>query len=94
MRRSARVDNNHAEIVRVLRRAQCRVLDLSRVGFGCPDLLVYSPYVDRLLLVEVKDGSKPPSKQALTTAQRAFHSVWHVSIVTCPETALGVVGAV
>jgi hypothetical protein len=43
VRRAAKVDANHGEIVKALRSAGCGVLDLSAVGNGCPDLLVHAP---------------------------------------------------
>lgn len=77
MRRAAKTDANHAEIVAALRQAGCGVLDLSRVGNGCPDLLVHLPsYPWRQALVEVKDGSKPPSARKLTPDQEKFHAEW------------------
>lgn len=39
-RYAAKVDGPHTAIVQALRRVGCQVLDLSRVGHGCPDLLV------------------------------------------------------
>jgi hypothetical protein len=79
MRRAARVDANHAEIVAAFRACGCQVLDLSRVGGGCPDLLVSARGV--LFLVEVKDGTKPPSARRLTSMEAQFHEIWRVEIV-------------
>lgn len=72
------MDANQAEIVRGLRARHHWVLDLSKVGIGCPDLLVWSRTRCRYFLIEIKDGSKPPSKQALTPDQVRFHQ-------SCPE---------
>lgn len=75
MRRAARTDANHAEIVAALRSAGCWVMDLSAVGNGCPDLLVHGPVFPwSLALLEIKDGSKPPSRRALTPEQIKFHA--------------------
>lgn len=80
MRRAAKIDANHREIVNALRRCGAKVLDLSRVGAGCPDLLValrrspHGAFVN--VLVEVKDGALAPSARQLTDAQKAFHSSW------------------
>lgn len=79
IRRAAKKDANHPDIVRGLRQAGCQVLDLGAVGDGCPDLLVKR--AGRLLLMEVKDGSKPPSKQKLTPDQVDFHRLWGDSVV-------------
>lgn len=67
MRRRARVDGSHQAIVRALRQCGWMVWDTSRLGDGFPDLVIARAGV--LRLVEVKDGSKPPSAQALTKAE-------------------------
>ena len=95
MRRAAKVDANQAEIVAALRAAGCGVLDLSKVGNGCPDLLVHAPtYPWRHYLLEVKDGKKPPSERKLTPAQEKFHERWKgwIHFVKSPEEALDAIG--
>jgi hypothetical protein len=97
MRRAAKVDANHAEIVRALRAAGCGVLDLSRVGDGCPDLLVHAPTHPACqfgILLEIKDGNKPPSARKLTPAQLKFHAAWKgfLFVVENVEQALAAVG--
>lgn len=52
MRRRARVDSNHAEIVEALRGMGCSVQSLASVGGGCPDLLV--GFRGRNVLLEIK----------------------------------------
>lgn len=99
VRRAARTDRNQQEIIRVLRDAGCGVLDLSAVGKGCPDLLVHPPaYPDARMafLVEIKDGSKSPSRRTLTPDQEKFHREWKGSIfvVTSPEEALKAAGVI
>ena len=74
MRRAAKRDANHAEIVKALRDIGVEVLDLGAVGNGCPDLLVLCQ--GRLTLLEVKDGNKPPSARTLTDDQKVFHRRW------------------
>lgn len=86
MRRAARLDANHAEIVQAFKEAGCGVLSLAGLGNGVPDLLVVGPDSMRggdlaLFLVEIKDGSKSPSAQALTADQVAFHKDWPVLVV-------------
>lgn len=88
MRRAAKVDKNHAEIVDALRKSGWLVLSLAAVGKGCVDILAYHLARDELKMVEVKDGSKPPSKQKLTPDQVYFHSLWPVTIVRSIEEAL------
>lgn len=90
MRRAARVDGNHKSIVEALRRVGCRVLDLSRVGDGCPDLLVSLPQrgrVPELMLMEVKT-----SRGKMNAAQRIFEADgWPVFVVRSVDDALRLV---
>lgn len=53
-----------------------------------PDLLVGTR--DRNVLLECKDGTKPPSARKLTPAQEAWHQAWRgkVAVVTTPMEAL------
>ena len=93
MRRAARVDANQAAVVSALRAAGARVLSLAKVGDGVPDLLV--GYRGRLMLLEVKDGAKRPSKQRKTALQAQFFEEWAgmpVSLVDGPEAALRALG--
>ncbi len=66
MRYAARIDDNKAEIVAALRSIGAVVYDLKQPV----DLLVMLN--GRLLLVEIKDGSKSPSRRLHTPAQMAF----------------------
>src|SRR5687767_8958362 len=92
MRLRNRRDGNHADIVRELRKAGRRVLDLSRVGGGCADLLV--GWGGGMVLMEVKDGSKPPSARELREGQEEFRRLWvgHVVTVTSVAEALAATG--
>lgn len=94
MRLRGRVDGNQAEVLRALRAAGRSVLVLSRVGHGCPDLLVGWPGGN--LLMEVKDGSKPPSKRRLTPDEAAFAASWRGPrvVVTSVAEALAATGIV
>lgn len=91
MRRAAKVDANQTEIVQALRQIGAVVQSLAAVGNGCPDLLV--GYRNRLFLLEVKDGSKPPSAQKLTPDQVEWHRVWqgHVVVVNGVESAIAAI---
>lgn len=91
MRRAARVDANHAEIVKALRAIGAEVADMSGAGNGFSDLVCL--YLDKVLLVEVKDGQKPPSARKLTPAQVEFAKAWkgHWVCVTSAEDAVNVV---
>lgn len=94
MRRAAKVDANQSVIVKTLRAAGMRVLVLSAVGHGCPDLLVYRPATKVLRLLEVKDGSRPPSERKLTPMEEAFAQLFPVAIVNSEWEALDAMGAI
>ncbi len=68
-----RTDANHAAIMRHLRTLGCSVKDVSMVP-GFVDLVVGTGRVTEL--VEIKDGSKPPSAQKLTPAEERFWLTW------------------
>ena len=92
MRRAARQDANHKEIVKALVGAGAVVCDLSGVGNGCPDILV--GFSGRTFLLEIKDGSKLPSQRKLTEDQVIWHNRWTggtLRIVESIEAALAVI---
>lgn len=74
MRRVAKTDANQPQIVAALRAAGVSVLCLHQIGRGCPDLLLGTPRGN--LLVELKDGTKPPSAQKLTPDEEKFFNSW------------------
>ena len=92
MKYAARVDANQAEIVDTLRKMGCSVQHLHAVGGGVPDLLIGYRGVN--VLLELKDGKKPPSKQKSTDAQVIWHDAWRgqVAVVTSVKEALEAVG--
>lgn len=69
-----RVDVNQREIVKTLRKMGFTVLILSMVGKGCPDILVGA--FGKNILIEIKDGNKPPSGRKLTEHEQIFHDAW------------------
>lgn len=71
-----RTDFNQSRIVERFRSLGCQVFVTSSLGKGFVDLVVKAPYSHRALLVEVKDGSKPPSQQKLTPDEIKFHNDW------------------
>ena len=75
MRRRARVDANQGLVVDYFRKTGCSVAITSALGAGFPDLVVAK--AGRTALVEVKDGSKPPSERQLTPAELSFEGAWH-----------------
>lgn len=76
-----------------LRKAGAEVTSLHQVGGGVPDLLV--SYRNKWYLIEVKDGSKPPSARMLTDDQRKWMVKQHASVwvVNSPAEALDAIGA-
>lgn len=91
MRRAARTDSNQTAIVSALRSIGASVAVTSAVGDGFPDIVV--GYRGSNYLIEIKDGGKPPSAQALTDDQIMFHGSWCgvVYVVNSIEQALTVV---
>ena len=92
-RRAARIDNNQHEIVDALRAVGCNVAITSSLGSGFVDLVVFRPSTGLLRLMEVKDGSKPPSRQRLTPDEEEFarkFPVWVVHDVAEALAAMGV----
>lgn len=78
MRRAAKIDSNQTEIVAAFRKFGCSVLPLHTVGGGCPDICV--GLKKKSVLVEIKDGTKPPSARALTKDEQKFHDEWRGSL--------------
>ncbi len=76
MRRAAKVDANHNEIVQAARAVGCSVWSTAAVGKGFPDLVVACPRTFQNWLIEVKDGSRPPSERKLTPDEQKFHREW------------------
>jgi len=75
MRHRRRVDRNHGQIRDALRALGCVVEDTSDVGRGFPDLVVRTR-AGTVLLVEVKDGEAPPSRQRLSPDEAAMANRW------------------
>ena len=73
MRRAARVDANHAEIVKLFRSIGWQVLDVSQLK-NCCDIVVSK--AGRTIMVEIKDGAKPPSARKLTGGELEFKNRW------------------
>ena len=87
-RRAPRVDANQGEIIAALRDHGASVESLAGQHKGCPDLLV--GWKGKNYLMEVKDGSRPPSGRKLTEMQVVWHSVWEgqVDVVASVDEAL------
>jgi hypothetical protein len=84
MRRRARLDSNHADIVEALRAAGMSVQSLAALGSGAPDILV--GFRGRNHLFEIKDGEKSPSRRALTADEEEWQKNWQGTVRTVTST--------
>ena len=94
MRRDARIDANQPEIVAALRDIGATVEPTHYVGRGFPDIVV--GFRGITYLMEIKDGSKPPSRRRLTVDERDWHDQWRgqVCVVNSADEALKAIGAI
>ena len=67
--RARRVDTNHATVKKAFKKMGCSILDLFRVGDGCPDLLIAVSGVDQLVEVKSENGE-------VEWEQAEFHAEW------------------
>jgi hypothetical protein len=93
MRKHGRTDSNQTAVVDALRKVGASVQSLAAVGGGVPDLLVC--FRGQLCLLEVKDGTLPPSARRLTPDQERWHAAWGgpVRVVNDAWEALRAIGA-
>lgn len=93
MRRDGRIDANQPEIVQALRDVGASVAITSMVGSGFPDIVV--GYRGENYLIEIKDGSKTPSKRKLTTDEQEWHDLWRgtIHIANSVNEVLTIIGA-
>lgn len=93
-RRAARVDANQGDVVDALRAIGCSVALTHAAGGGFPDLVVGVDGIN--LLIEVKDGKKPPSERKLTKDQVLFHAQWRgqIAVVKNVAEALQLIGSI
>lgn len=91
MRRAARVDDNQRQIIDALRKIGATVQPIHQLGKGVPDILV--GFRDRNLVLEIKDGKKPPSARKLTEDEFVWHANWkgQVAVVESVEQAIQIV---
>ncbi len=80
MRRAAKKDLTQNPIAQAFRKLGCTVLDLSRMGESCPDMLVATR--GQTALVEAKTGSK-----GLSEGQQAFCQSWRGKVYTARTVA-------
>lgn len=91
-RRAAKVDDNQASVIKALRKAGAWVQSIGQPW----DLLVFYPRTKTWHVLEVKDGSKPPSAQELSPDQLATLAALRlcgVVLVRNEEEALQAIGA-
>lgn len=72
--RARRADANQPEIVKAFRSLGYTVQHTHTIGEGFVDIVVGKR--GRNFLVEIKDGSKPPSQRRLTPDEDRFHATW------------------
>jgi hypothetical protein len=96
-RRANRKDANHAVIARTLQQVGAHVIDAAAAPTLGFDLLVV--YRGQIYIMEVKDGSKPPSERQLTPNEQEQQAAlerpgvkYHV--VLSEDDALRVIGAI
>ena len=82
MKRAARTDTNHKEISVAFMSLGWSVLDIHQIP-NSADILIGKWSLN--IVIEIKDGSKPPSKQKLTPGEIKFRDRWRgdYRIITC-----------
>lgn len=82
MRRKARVDDNQAGIVDMLRKIPgVSVAVTSSLGDGFVDIIVGKDNFN--YMIELKDGNKKPSAQKLTPKEEEFRERWKGQYTVC-----------
>lgn len=82
--RAKRIDENQVEIVKQLRKIpNLSVSVTSSLGNGYPDLNI--GYKGKNFLIELKDGSKPPSARKLTEDEQEFRRKWEGQYAICND---------
>ena len=78
-----KTDGNHEAVKAELKAAmpEISVHDSSHAHGGFPDLVI--GLFGRNHLVELKDGTKPPSRRRLTNAQVGVHTNWQGNVWVC-----------
>jgi hypothetical protein len=96
-RRANRKDANHAAIAQLLRQVGAHVIDAAAApALGFDLIVVHRGWI---YIMEVKDGSKPPSERQLTPNEQeqqaalARHDVGY-HVVLSEDDALRVIGAI
>ncbi len=74
MRRAARKDENHNEIKIAFETLGWSAKDIHQIP-DFADLLIGKPWVN--VVIEIKDGNKPPSARKLTKGEQDFKDSWN-----------------
>lgn len=74
MRKFGRTDTNHTDIRRAVEKIGWSAWSTASLGDGFPDLICAK--AKRTVLLEIKDGSRQPSKRKLTDDEREFFAHW------------------
>lgn len=92
--KAKKVDANQPAIIQAFRDVGASVEPLHFVGQGFPDILV--GFRGQNWLIEIKDGSQPPSKKRLTDDETDWHRKWNgqVAIVENDHQALQLIGVI
>ena len=75
MRRRAKVDLNHKEVVDAFRKAGWLVISLAKLGDGVPDLLISRHGVMRLVEVKAAKGKLTPDQESF------MKQGWHFDVI-------------
>ena len=75
MRKRARRDSNHTDIVGTFKACGCTVLDTASLGNGAPDIIV-AINKKHTICIEIKDGTLSPSRRVLTLDELTFMQTW------------------
>ncbi|TKT85244.1 hypothetical protein [Dyadobacter frigoris] len=79
MRRAAKADDNQPVIVKSFRQLGWTVAHTHMIGRGFPDTVVSKQLPSGLkftAVIEIKDGAKPKSSQALTPDEVVWREAW------------------
>lgn len=84
MKKIAKVDGNQKQVVTSLRKIPgVSVAITSQLGSGFPDIVVGHKGFN--YLIELKDGSKPPSGRRLTDDEKQWHVNWKGQVSICND---------
>lgn len=88
MRKVARVDNNHKQIVTDLRKIGCSVWSTAQTGNGFPDIIV--GIRNRNYLFEIKNDK---NKNKLTEDEQKFFEMWRgqSDVIDCVDDVLNLI---